>query len=94
MEISLDTLTVPTLLLLHCNQINRVQKEVDGLQASQLACMQISDYKAAFTPMHFVFLELDKHPCHLDCTLLEESNNVTIPRTFYPELLENENEYM
>ena len=57
-ETSLDTSSPQKSVSLHCKQINRVKDEVDG-QPSLLACMQVSDYKAAFTPMHLVFLELD-----------------------------------
>ena len=49
--------------------------------------MQVSDYKASFTPMHLVFLELDTHHCHLDFKILDENNNVIIPRTFYLQIL-------
>ena len=55
--------------------------------------MQDSDYEAAFTPMHLVFLELDIH-CHLYFKLLGENKNVIIPRTFYLQLLNKDHEYM
>ena len=60
-EISTDTSSFPKSLLLHCKQINRVENKVDGQQSSLLTYIQVSDYKAAFTPMHLVFLELDTH---------------------------------
>ena len=40
--------------------------------------MQVSDNKVAFTPMYFVFLELDKHQCDLDFRLLDKNNNPVI----------------
>ena len=50
-EISTDTSSFPKSLLLHCKQINRVENKVDGQQSSLLTYIQVSDYKAAFTPM-------------------------------------------
>lgn len=65
-EISTDTSSFPKSLLLHCKQINRVENKVDGQQSSLLTYIQVSDYKAAFTPMHLVFLELDIHQHHFN----------------------------
>ena len=42
-----------------------------GNHKSLLACMQVSDYKTSFSPMHLVFLELDTHHCHLNFELLD-----------------------
>ena len=84
---ALDTSTLSKLLSLHCKQINRVKNDLDGQPSRLLACMQVSDYKAAFTTMHFVFLELGTHHCHLDFKLLDENKNVIIPRTFCLQLL-------
>ena len=63
---SLDTSPPPKWLSLHYKQIIRVKKEVDGQSSSLLACMHVSNYKATFSPMHLVFLELDMHRPHLD----------------------------
>ena len=49
--------------------------------------MKLSDYNAAFLPMRLVFLELDTHRSHLDFKILDENNNVIIPRTFSLQLL-------
>lgn len=65
-EISTDTSSFPKSLLLHCKQINRVENKIDGQQSSLLTYIQVSDYKAAFTPMHLVFLELDIHQHHFN----------------------------
>ena len=65
-EISTDTSSFPKSLLLHCKQINRAENKVDGQQSSLLTYIQVSDYKAAFTPMHLVFLELDIHQHHFN----------------------------
>ena len=70
-------------LALHCKQINKVKKELDGRPSSLLACMHVSDYEAAFSLMRLVFLELDTGQCHLDFKLLVE-NNTIISQTFYP----------
>ena len=40
--------------------------------------------------MHLVFLELDTHRPHLDFKILDENNNIVIPRTFYLQLLNKE----
>ena len=43
---------------LHYKQINKVKNELDGQPSSFLACMHVYNYKATFSPMHLVFLEL------------------------------------
>ena len=68
-----DTSPAPKSLLLHCKW--EIIKPV--------SCMQVFDYRVAFTPMHLVFLELDTHRCHLDFKFLDENKNVIVPRTFY-----------
>ena len=84
---SLDTSPPPKSLSLHCRQINKVKNELDGQPSSLLASMHVSNYKATFSPMHLVFLELDTHRPHLDFKILDENNNEVIPRTFYLQLL-------
>ena len=85
---SLDTSPPPKSLSLHCKQINKVKNELDGQPSSLLASMYVSNYKATFSPMHLVFLELDNtHRHHLDFKILDENNNEVIPRTFYLQLL-------
>ena len=75
--------------------MNKVKSEVDGHQASSLlACVQVSGYKAFINPKHLVFLELNTHHCHLDFKLLDENKNVIILRTFYLQLLNEDNEYI
>ena len=86
---SLDTSTPIKSLSLHCKQINKVKNELDGHSSSLVACIQVSDYKATFSPMHLVFLKLDTHWPHLDFKILDENNKV-IPRTFYLQLLNKE----
>ena len=56
--------------------------------------MQVSDNKAIFTLMHLVFLELDAYHSHLDFKLLGESNNASIPKKFYLQLLNNYYEHL
>ena len=87
---SLDTLPPLKSLSLHCKQINKVKNELDGQPSSLLVCMHVSNYKATFSPMHLVFLELDTHRPHLDFKILDENNNIVIPRTFYLQLLNKE----
>ena len=87
---SLDTSPPPISLSLHCKQISKVKNELDGQPSSLLACMHVSNYKANFSPIHLVFLELDIDQPHLDFKILDENNNEVIPRTFYLQLLNKE----
>ena len=75
---------------LYCKQINKVKNEWDGQPSSLLARMHISNYKATFSPVNLVFLELDTDQPHLDFKILDENNNEVIPRTFYLQLLNKE----
>ena len=77
-------------LSLHCKQINKVKNELDGQPSSLLVSMHVSNYKAIFSPIHLVFLELDIDQPHLDFKILDENNNEVIPRTFYLQLLNKE----
>ena len=43
--------------------------------------MHVSKYKATFSPMHLVFLELGTDQTHLDFKILDENNEV-IPRNY------------
>ena len=52
--------------------------------------MHVSNYKAAFSPVHLVFLELDTNRPPLDFKILDESNSEVILRTFYLQLLNKE----
>ena len=92
-QTSLDTSPPPISLSLHCKQTNKVKNELDGQSSSFLADMHVSNYKAFFSPIHLVFLELDIHQSHLDFKILDEKNNEVTPRTFYLQLL-NKNEYI
>ena len=49
--------------------------------------MHVSNYKATFSQINLVFLELDTHQPHLDFEILDENNNEVIPKTFYLQLL-------
>ena len=51
----------PISLSLHCEQINKVKNELNGQPSSLLARMQVSNFKAASSQIHLVFLELDTH---------------------------------
>ena len=84
---SLETSPPPKLLSLHCKQINKVKNQLDGQPSSLLARMHVSNYKATFSPIHLVFLELDTHRPHLDFKILDENNNKVLPATFYLQLL-------
>ena len=84
---SLDTSPPPVSLSLYCKQINKVKSKLDGQPSSLLARMHVSNYKATFSPIHVVFLELDIDQPHLDFKILDENNNELIPRTFYLQLL-------
>ena len=84
---SLDTSPRPISLSLHCKQINKIKNELDGQPSSLLACMHVSNYKANFSPIHLVFLELDIDQPHLDFKILDENNNEVIRKTFCLQLL-------
>ena len=86
----LDTPPPPKSLSLHCKQINKVKSELDEQSSSLLACMHVSNYKATFSTMHLVFLEVDTNRSHLDFKILDESTNEVIPMTFYLQLLNKE----
>ena len=80
---SLDTSPPPISLSLHCKQINKVKNELDGQPSSLLSCMHVSNYKATFSPVHLVFLELEDIHQHLDFKILDFSRkNEIIPKTF------------
>ena len=83
----LDTSPPPKSLSLHCKQINKTKNKLDDQPSRLLASMHVSSYKATFSPMHLVFLELDTYRHHLDFKILDENNNEVIPRTYYLQLL-------
>ena len=56
--------------------------------------MKLSDYKAAFIPMHLVFLELDAQHRRLNFKLLHENKNTVILKTFHLQLLSKNYEYI
>ena len=60
---------------------------LDGPPSSLLSSMHVSNYKATFSPIHLVFLELDIDQPHLDFKILDENNNEVIPRALYLQLL-------
>ena len=87
---SLDTSHPPKSLSLHCKQIKKVKNELDGQPSSLLARMHGFNYKATFSPMHLVSLELDTNRPHLNFKIRDENNNKVIPSIFYLWLLNKE----
>ena len=87
---SLDTSPPPVSLSLYCKQINKVKSKLDGQPSSLLARMHVSNYKATFSLIHLVFLELDINQLPLDFKILDENNSEVIPRTFYLQILNKE----
>ena len=79
-KISLDLL--PRLLSLHCKQINKIKNELDGQPSSLLAPIHVSNYKATYSPVHLVFLELETDWPHLDFKILDENNNEVFSKTY------------
>ena len=75
---------------MHCKQISKVKNELGGQPSCSLALMDVSDYKATFSPMHLMFLELDTDRAHLDFKILDENNSEVIPKAFYLQLLSKE----
>lgn len=62
-----------------------VKTKLDGQPSSLLAYMQVSDYKADFTLIYVVFLELGSYHYHLNFKLFDEktmelSHGQSIPR--------------
>ena len=55
--------------------------------------MNVSNYKATFSSIHLVFLEIDTHRSHLGFKILDENNNEVIPNTFYLQLLNKQLAY-
>ena len=55
--------------------------------------MHVSNYKATFSPIDLVFLELDTHRPHLDFKILDENKNEVVPRTFYVQPLNKQSVY-
>ena len=49
--------------------------------------MHVSNYKATFSPIYLVFLELDTDRPYLNFQILYENNKEVIPKTFYLQLL-------
>ena len=84
---SLDTSPSPTVLSLHCKQINKVKNELDGHPSSLLIYTHVLNDSASFSPAHLVVLELEDIHQHLDFKILDENNNDVIPRTFHLQLL-------
>ena len=76
----LDTSASPKILSLHCKQIIKVKSEFDGQPSCFLVSMHVSNYKATFSPIHLVFLELDINKPHLDFIILDENISEVIPR--------------
>ena len=89
-KMSLDTSPPPISLSLHCKQISKIKNELGGLPWSLLARIQVSNYKATFSPIHLIFLELDIDQLHLDFKILDEHHNEVIPKAFYLQLLNKE----
>ena len=87
---SLDTSTSPISLSLHCRQISKIKSELDGQPSSLLASMHAYNYKATFSAIHLVFLELGIHQPHLDFKIPDENDNEVIPQTLYLLLLNKE----
>ena len=87
---SLDTSPPPISLSLYCKQISKIKNELDGLPWSLLARIQVSNYKSTFSPIHLIFLELEKDQLHLDFKILDEHHNEVIPKAFYLQLLNKE----
>ena len=52
--------------------------------------MHVSNFKATFSPIQLVFLELDIDQPHLDFKIIDENNNEIIPKTLYLQLLNKE----
>ena len=93
-KISLDTSPQSKSLSLQCKQIKRVKNEVDGKISGLSAYTKVFDYKAAFTLMHLLFLDLVTHHCHLGFTLLDKNYNAITQKLCHLQLLNKDYEYI
>ena len=91
---SRDTLPPPISLSLHWKQINKIKNKLDEEQSRFLARMYVSNYKATFSPIYVVFLELDIDQPSLEFKILDENNNEVIPKIFSLQLLNKQCAYM
>ena len=66
------------------------QKRVGWTTIKFVGPMHVSNYKATFSPIYLVFLELDIDQPHLHFKILDESKNEVIPRTFHLQLSNKE----
>ena len=89
-ETSLDISHPPESSSLHCKQISKTKNELDGQASSFLTSMRIFNYKATFSPLNLLVLELEINWPHLDFKILDENSNEVISRTFYLQLLNKE----
>ena len=76
---SLDTSPPSKFLSLHCKQSNKVKNEFDGQPSSFLDFMHVSNYKATFSPIHLVILELDTDQSYLDFKILDGKQQRSYP---------------
>ena len=51
---------LPRSLSLHCKQINKIKNELDCQPSRLLSSMHVSNYKATCSPIHLIFLELER----------------------------------
>ena len=63
---------------IYCKQINRARNDIDEQLSILLARLKVFHYMATFTPVHLVFLELNKHLYEVDFKAFDEINDVIL----------------
>ena len=78
----LDRSPPPTILSLHCKQINKVKNELDGQPYSFLISTHVLNYSARFPPAHSVFLELNQQT-YINIQILKYLMKTTMKLSLY-----------
>ena len=97
------TLTTPTKnVYFYCNQIDEIANEINGQPSKLLYSWDVSESREGLTyspkhavnSNHLIFLQLSK-TCHrLEFALLDNQNHEIIPKSFYLQLYNKNDEYI
>ena len=97
-----QTTLTPTLqnLYFYCNQIDEIANEINGQPSKLLYSWDVSESegdltyspKHAVNSKHLIFLQLKKTCHHLEFALLDNNNNEIIPKSFYLQLYNKNDE--
>ena len=87
-------------LYFYCNQIDEIANEINGQPSKLLYSWDVSESEGDLTyspehavnSKHLIFLQLKKTCHHLEFALLDNNNNEIIPKSFYLQLYNKNNE--